>query len=148
MSYVVPLPNCRHVVVVTTYHSIILAKRMVRNHRNQPQTTLNNMVKRGGQNGRPYNPPWPLAPQPFCPLFDCCVVVVWDQAAQLHSATWSQNRCALNPTRPKKWTKSPHKTEAATPSPGGFSPNPVVLRLIVMFSAIVTGRIVRFRQPG
>ena len=65
--------------------SIILAKRMVRNHSNQPQTTLffsnNNMVKRGGPNGRPYSPPWPLAPQPFCPLFDCCVVVVWDQAA-------------------------------------------------------------------
>jgi hypothetical protein len=81
-------------------------------------------------------------------LFDCCVVVVWDQAAQLHSATWSQNRCALNPTRPKKWTKSPHKTKVATPSPGRFSPNPVVLRLIVMFSVIVTGRIVRFRQPG
>ena len=65
--------------------SIILAKRMVQNHRNQPQTTFflsnNNMVKRGGPNGRPYNPPWPLAPQPFRPLFDCCVVVFWDQAA-------------------------------------------------------------------
>jgi hypothetical protein len=44
--------------------------------------------------------------------------------------------------------KSLHKTEAATSSPGRFSPNPVVLRLIVMFSVIVTGRIVRFRQPG
>jgi hypothetical protein len=88
--YVMSLPNCRHVVVVTTYHSIILAKRMVRNHRNQPQTTLffsnNNMVKGGCPNGRPYNPPWPLAPQPFRPLYDCCVVVVWDQAARLHSA--------------------------------------------------------------
>jgi hypothetical protein len=40
VSYVVMLPDCRHVVGVTTYHSIILAKHMVRNHRNQPRTTL------------------------------------------------------------------------------------------------------------
>jgi len=40
-----------------------------------------NMVKRGGPNGRPYKPPWPLEPQPFRQLFDCCVVIVWDQAA-------------------------------------------------------------------
>ncbi len=33
------LPNCQHVVGVTTYHSIILAKCMVRNH---PQPTPNN----------------------------------------------------------------------------------------------------------
>jgi hypothetical protein len=44
--------------------------------------------------------------------------------------------------------KSPSKNEGATPSPGRLSPNPVVLRLIVMFYAIVTGRIVRFRPPG
>jgi hypothetical protein len=120
VSYVVSLFNCQHVVGVTTYHSIILAKRMVRTF-----FSNNNMVKRGGPNGRPYNPPWPLAPQPFRPLFDCCVVVVWDQAAQLHSATWSQNRCALNPNRPKKWKnplikpKPPHHppaVSAQTPS--------------------------------
>jgi hypothetical protein len=29
----------------------------------------------------------------FRPLFDCCVVVDWDQAARLLSSTWSQNRC-------------------------------------------------------
>ena len=41
----------------------------------------NNMVKMGGPNSRQYKPPWPLEPQPFRPLFDCCVVVDWDQAA-------------------------------------------------------------------
>ena len=40
------------------------------------------------------------------------------------------------------------KNEAATPSPGRFSPNPVVLRLIVMLSAIAIGRIVRFTPPN
>jgi len=54
-----------------------------------------------------------------------------------------------NPLRPKNWQTSPCcKTEAATPSPGRFSPNPVVLRLIVMLSAIATGQIVWFRLPG
>ena len=87
---------------------------MVRNHRNQPQAILffsNNNIKRGGLNRCPYNPPWPLAPQPFCTLFDCCVVVVCDQAAWLHLAIWSQNCCALNPSQPKKWTNSPHITD-------------------------------------
>jgi hypothetical protein len=45
-------------------------------------------------------------------------------------------------------SKIPPKNEAATPPPGRFSPNPVILRLIVMFSTIATGRIVRFRPPG
>ena len=49
---------------------------------------------------------------------------------------------------PKNNSKFPLKNEAATTCPGHFSPNPVVLRLIVMFSAIVTWRIVRFRQPS
>ena len=40
------------------------------------------------------------------------------------------------------------KNEAATPSPGRFSPNPIVLRLIVKFSVIFIGRIVRFRPLG
>ncbi len=40
----------------------------------------------------------------------------------------------------------PGGREAATPSPGRFSLNPVVLRLIVVLSTIVTGRIVRWRQ--
>ncbi len=44
--------------------------------------------------------------------------------------------------------KSPLKNEAATPCPGRFSPNPVVLRLIDKFSAILTGRIVQFKPPG
>ena len=44
--------------------------------------------------------------------------------------------------------KSPLKNEEATPCPGRFSPNPIVLRLIVKFSAILTGRIVQFRPPG
>ena len=50
--------------------------------------------------------------------------------------------CVTPPPRRKIIPKSPSKNEGATPSPGRFSPNPVVLRLIVMFSAIVTGRIV------
>ena len=113
-----------------------------------PQPTPSNPFF-SGLNRCPYNPPWPLAPQPFCTLFDCCVVVVCDQAAWLHSAIWSQNCCALNPSRPIKWTKSPHITKAAMPSPSRFSPaSPVYLHLIVMFSAIVTGQIVPLRQPG
>ncbi len=44
--------------------------------------------------------------------------------------------------------KSPSKNNAATPSPGCFSPNPVVLRLIVMLSVLETGRSVRFRPLG
>ncbi len=106
------------------------------------------MVKRGGPNGRPYNPPWPLAlaPQPFRPLFDCCVVVVWDQAAQLHLATWSH----LNPTRPKKKTKIPliSKNNAATPSSGRSSPRPRVHLLIVVLLVSWTGRCGLIRPPG
>ena len=98
------------------------------------------MVKRGGPNGRPYNPPWPLAPQPFCPLFDCCVVVVWDQAVRLHSATWSQNRCALTPPGQKNQQKSPHKTEAVTPYPGRSSPRPRIRSLIVVLLTSAIGR--------
>ena len=105
------------------------------------------LVKMGGPNGRPYKPPWPLEPQPFCPLFDFRVIVVWDQAARLLLSAWSQNCCALTPPG-RKFDKHPRKTEAATPSPSHFSPNPVVLRLIVMFSGISTGQIVRFRPPG
>ena len=52
------------------------------------------------------------------------------------------------PPRRKIRPRSPSKNEAATPSPGRFSPNPVALRWIVMFSTVVTGGIVRFRQPG
>jgi hypothetical protein len=52
------------------------------------------------------------------------------------------------PPRRKINPKSPKKNKGATPSPGRFSPNPVVQRLIVMFYAIETGRIVRFRPPG
>jgi len=54
----------------------------------------------------------------------------------------------LPPPHQKINPKSPSKNKGATPSPGRFSPNPVVLRLIVVFSAIVTGWIVRFRPPG
>jgi hypothetical protein len=82
------------------------------------------MVKRGGPNGLPYNPPWPLAPQPFRPLFDCCVVVVWDQAVRLHLATWSQNCCALNPTQPKKKTKIPLIKRSGHTIPHPFHPPP------------------------
>jgi len=54
------------------------------------------------------------------------------------------------PPHPHRKTnpKSPSKNEGTTPSPGRFSPNPVVLRLIVMFSVIVTGRIDRFKPPS
>ena len=100
---------------------------MVRNHRNQPQAILFlaiQHIKRGGLNRCPYNPPWPLAHQPFRTLFDCCIVVVCDQVAWLHLAMWSQNCCALNPSQPKKWTKSPHITKAAMPSSGRFQPKP------------------------
>ena len=44
--------------------------------------------------------------------------------------------------------KSPSKNNATTSSPGRFSPNPVVLRLIVMLSVLETGRSVRFRPTG
>ncbi len=56
-------------------------------------------------------------------------------------------RLRVNPPA-EKFDQNPLINEAATPSPGRFSPNPVVLRLIVMLSAIETGRIVRFRPPG
>jgi len=56
--------------------------------------------------------------------------------------------CYYPPPKKKINPKSPLKNEAATPCPGRFSPNPVVLHLIVKFSAILTGRIVRFRPPG
>ena len=57
-------------------------------------------------------------------------------------------RTACYPPRRKINPKFPQKKEAATPSPSRFSPNPVVLRLIVMCIVIATGRIVRFRPPG
>jgi hypothetical protein len=47
-----------------------------------------------------------------------------------------------------KKSEIPFENEAATPCPGRFSPNPVVLRLIDKFSAILTGLIVQFRPPG
>ncbi len=56
--------------------------------------------------------------------------------------------CVTPPPRQKNNPKSPLKNEAATPCSGRFSPNPVVLRLIIMFSAIATGRIIQFRLPG
>ena len=62
----------------------------------------------------------------------------------LHAAA---SDCVLTPP-PKNLTKIPLENEAATPSPGRFSPNPVVLRLIVMFSAIEIGSIVQFRPSG
>ena len=114
VSYVVSLPNCRHDVVVTTttYHTtytdtpikfakfnIMLNKIYFK--RDLPASSRrtyfnhgNNMVKRGGPKGRPYKPPWPLEPQPFHPLFDFRVILVWDQVARLLSSAWSQNHCA------------------------------------------------------
>ena len=74
------------------------------------------------------------------------LIVVW--------LRWATGRCGqIHPPSRKlrplsyphpadKLIKNPQKNKAATPSPGRFSPNPVVLRLIVMLSAIATGRIV------
>ena len=60
--------------------------------------------------------------------------------------------CKLRPLSyapsPKILSKIPFKKRSHHAIPGRFSPNPVVLRLIVMFSAVVTGRIIQFRQPG
>ncbi len=68
--------------------------------------------------------------------------------AQSNSPARSQIATSILPPCRKINQKSPSKNEGATPSPGHFGPIPIVLRLIVMFSAILTGRIVRFRQPG
>jgi hypothetical protein len=73
----------------------------------------------------------------------------WHRSVRSNSPARSQIATSiLPPPRRKINQKSPSKNEGATPPPGRFSPNPVVLRLIVMFSAIVTGRILRFRPPG
>ena len=118
--------------------------------------------------------PRPFQPKPRRPTFDCRVVHDCDRAdcsmaaverctcavphtgsvALLPPGSVCRRRddiertvCYPSPCR-KINPKSPLKNEAATPCPGRFSPNPVVLRLIVMFSAIATRRIVRFRPPG
>ena len=92
---------------------------------------------------RPFQPPTPRT------LVDCCVVEVGDRVARSNSLARLQIATSILPPPCRKIRqKSPSKNEVATPSPGRFSPNPVVLRLIVMLSAIATGRIVRFRPPG
>jgi hypothetical protein len=74
------------------------------------------------------------------------------------------NRTVPNRLGDKKWLKAqdvtaklvrvdillqnPLENEAATPSPGCFSPNPVILCLVIMFFTIATGRIVQLRPPG
>ena len=83
-------------------------------------------------------------------LIDCCVVEVGERAVRsINSSTRLQIATSILP--PPGLTvnqKSPFNNEAATLSPGRFSPNPIVLRLIVMLSAIATGRIVQFRPPS
>jgi hypothetical protein len=74
-------------------------------------------------------------------------LVATSKHMQAEGMTLGELRVTTPPPR-KINPKSPLKNEEATPCPGRFSPNPIVLRLIVKFSVIFTGRIVRFRPPG
>jgi len=56
--------------------------------------------------------------------------------------------CVLPPPAEKLIQNPLRKTKLPRHPPAVSAQNPVVLRLIVMFSVIVTGRIVRFRPPG
>ncbi len=80
---------------------------------------------------------------------DCDVAGRWHQAEQSTLSARCQNgSCYLPPRMPKIHRFPPPKSKTAMPSPGRFSPNPSVLRNIVMFSALATGRSVRIRPPG
>ncbi len=93
--------------------------------------------------------PRPFQPPPLHTLVDCGVLHDWHRSAFARPvANWDLYPTPPPPPRRKINQKSPSKNKGATPSPSRFSPNPVVLHLIVMFSAIVTGRIVQFRPPG
>ncbi len=88
--------------------------------------------------------PWPFTPAPTRSSVDCDVAGRWHQAKQSKLSARCQNGCCYLPPRmPKIHRFSPPKSKAATPSPGRFSPNPSVLRLIVLFSALATGGCVR-----
>ena len=92
-------------------------------------------------------------PRPFQPLSPRtlinCGVLRWHRLVRSYLPARSQIATSIQPPPRRKINpKSSSKNEGSTQSPGRFSPNPVVLRLIVMFSAIVTGRLVRFRPPG
>ncbi len=85
--------------------------------------------------------PWPFTPTPTRSPVDYNVAGRWHQAEQSKLTARCQNgRCYLPPRMPKIHRFPPPKSKAATPSPGCFSPNSSVLRLIVMFSALATGR--------
>ena len=85
--------------------------------------------------------PQPFQPPPLQTLVDCGVNEVSVRAVSSNSYTRSIIATSiLPPPQPKILSKIPSKSVAATPSPGHFSPNPSVLRLIVMFSALATGR--------
>ena len=61
-------------------------------------------------------------------LVDCCVVEVGDQAVRSNSSTQLQIATSILPPPSRKINrKSPYNSEAATPSPGRFKPNPVTL---------------------
>jgi hypothetical protein len=93
--------------------------------------------------------PWPFMPMPTWSIVDCDVAGRWHQAEQSKSSTRCQNgRCYLPHRMPKIHRFPPPKSKAATPSPGRFSQNPSVLRLINMFSVLATGQSVRIRPPG
>ena len=82
-------------------------------------------------------------------LIDCCVVEVGNRAVHSNSSTQLQIATSILPPPGRKINqKSLYNNKAPTPSPGRFSPNPIVLHLLVMFSAIATGWIIRFRPPG
>jgi hypothetical protein len=64
-------------------------------------------------------------------LFDCCVVVVWDQVAWLLLAVWSQNCYVSTPSPAKIDDFVPYKHGVTMPSPGHLIPIAGAHKLIV-----------------
>ena len=93
-------------------------------------------------------------PQPFdtaCQraLLDRGVFKVDEWAVRFNSIAWRQNvSCYLPPPHSKIISTIPSKIKAATPSPGHSSPNAATLHLIVMLSALETGRSDQMQPPG
>ena len=79
----------------------------------------------------PRNPP--AVPAPTRSLVACDVVGRWHQVEQSKLSAWCQNGpCCPPPKTPKIHRFPPSKSEAATPSPGRFSPRQRGRQLIVM----------------
>jgi hypothetical protein len=80
-----------------------------------------------------FSVPWSIQPPPSLTEVDCDVVGRWHQAEQSKSSAWCQNgSCCPPPRTPKIHRFPPSKSEAATPSPGCFSPRQRGRQLIVM----------------